>query len=111
MSPVMLVVLVLACAAAGVASLRVRDPRVSLALAMLSLVGAAVLLALLGASVVGAHRPNPVDALAFVVLSSAGGGLLFGELGHVQRVHSGAAAVALLATASGVGLTVYAAAI
>lgn len=108
MSLSMLAVLVFVCVVTAAAAARVRHERVSLSLVAISLLVAAVSLALLAASVVGVARPDPVRALCFVVLASAGGGLFFGELGHVTRVHSGPVAVRLLAATCGVGLTTYA---
>lgn len=108
MSLATLALLVTICVAAGLASVRVRDTRVALLLAAGSLMVAAVSLAQLAASVLGVASPEPTLALSFVLLTSAGGGLLIGELSHVARAHSGTAAIGLLVAASGVGATVYA---
>lgn len=103
-----LAILVLVCAVAGLASVRVRGRRIALSLAAVSLVAAAVSLGQLAASVFGVAQPDPALALAFLVLTTAGGGLLFGEVGHLARAHSGATALGLLTVASGVGVTAYA---
>ncbi len=104
----LLAALVALCVVTSAAAFRVRHQRLSLGLVAVSLLVASVSLALLASSVVGSARPDPVRALCFVVLASSVGGLFFGELSHVTRVHSGAVAARLLAATSGAGLTIYA---
>ena len=96
------------CVLTGLAATRVENRRFALSLAGLSLVIAGVTLAHLAASVVGVASPDPAVALSFVVLAAAGGGLLFTEVNHVARTHSGPAAIALLSVACGAGAAVYA---
>lgn len=96
------------CVLTGLAAMRVSNRKAGLSLSGLSLVVAGVTLAYLAAHVIGVASPDPLVALSFVVLTAAGGGLLFTEVHHVARAHSGPAAIALLATAFGAGAAVYA---
>ncbi|MCB9595012.1 MAG: hypothetical protein H6719_20010 [Sandaracinaceae bacterium] len=107
MSLAALACLLTVCVGAGLLSVRVRHARAALALGGVSLVVAAVSLALLAADVMGVPHPDPLLALSFFVLSSAGGGLLFGEVNHLTRRFSGATAFGVLFGASSTGLTVY----
>ena len=96
------------CVLTGFAATRVESRRLALVLAATSLVVAAVTLAHVASGVVGVSSPDPVLALSFVVLAAAGGGLLFTEVHHVARAHSGPTAIALLTAACGAGAAVYA---
>jgi len=88
--------------------MRVGNRRAALTLSALSLLVAGVTLAFLATQVVGVASPDPRVALSFVVLAATGGGLLFTEVNHVARTHSGPAAIALMTMACGAGVAVYA---